>query len=274
MAPQANAKKRRALGVRVIVRYGLIVIVASVVLTTGIYASQRFEQFLIRDPRFFLPGPADYGLESPNLEVEGVRYASRWQIRRVFEPDFGRSLFLFPLTARRKALLNVRWVHDASIVRIWPNRLQVRIRERQPAAFVKLQAESMARWALIDDEGVILDPPQKAAFHLPMLSGVQPSESAAERGARVRRAQRLMQDLGRLADQVSEVDVADLDDLKVTEKLDGRAVTLMLGDHNFSARLGNFLEHYPDIHRRIPQVTSFDLRLDDRITGLGANDAR
>jgi cell division protein FtsQ len=274
MAPHATAKRRHALGVRIIVRYGLIVIAVSMLLTSGIYASQRFEQFLIRDPRFFLPGPADYGFESSNLEVEGVRYASRAQILRIFDPDFGRSLFLFPLAARRKALLNVRWVHDASIVRIWPNRIQVRIRERQPVAFVKLQAESMARWALIDDEGVILDPPLKAAFHLPMLSGVQPSESAAQRGARVRRAERLMQDLGSLADKVSEVDVGDLDDLKVTEKLDGRAVTLMLGDHNFSARLGNFLDHYPDIHHRIPQVTTFDLRLDDRITGLGANDAR
>jgi hypothetical protein len=269
MAPPATARKRRALAVRVIVRYGLIAIGASLVLTSGIYASQRFEQFLIRDPRFFLPGPADYGLESPNLEVEGLKYASRAQILTLFEPDMGRSVFLFPLRARRKALLNVRWVHDASIIRVWPNRVQVRIWERQPVAFVKLRAESMERWALIDDEGVILEPPLKAAFHLPMLAGIQPGESTIQRGVRVRRAQHLMQELGSLANQISEADVSDLDDLKVTEKLDGRAVTLMLGDHNFSPRVRNFLDHYPDIHRRIPQVTTFDLRLDDRITGVG-----
>ena len=270
MAPQAKDKKRRAPAVRVIFRYGLIVVGASLLLTTCIYASQRFEQFIIRDPRFLLPGPADYGLESPNLEVEGVKYASRAQVLRIFEPDMGRSVFLFPLKARRRALLNVRWVHDASIVRVWPNRIQVRIEERRPAAFVKLRAESMERWALIDEEGVILEPPQKAPFHLPMLAGIHPEESAAQRGVRVRRAQRLVQELGSLADKISETDVTDLDDLKITEKLDGRAVTLMLGEHNFASRLRNFLEHYPDIHRRIPQVTTFDLRLDDRITGVGA----
>ncbi len=270
MAPQAKDKKRRAPAVRVIFRYGLIVVGASLFLTTCIYASQRFEQFIIRDPRFLLPGPADYGLESPNLEVEGVKYASRAQVLRIFEPDMGRSVFLFPLKARRRALLNVRWVHDASIVRVWPNRIQVRIEERRPAAFVKLRAESMERWALIDEEGVILEPPQKAPFHLPMLAGIHPEESAAQRGVRVRRAQRLVQELGSLADKISETDVTDLDDLKITEKLDGRAVTLMLGEHNFASRLRNFLEHYPDIHRRIPQVTTFDLRLDDRITGVGA----
>jgi cell division protein FtsQ len=269
MAPQAASKKNNAPAVRVIFRYGFIVVAASLVLTSGIYASQRFEQFLIRDPRFFLPGPADYGLESPNLQVEGVKFASRAQILRLFEPDMGRSVFLFPLSARRKALLNVRWVRDASIQRIWPNHIQVRIWERQPAAFVKLRAESMERWALIDEDGVILDPPQKVAFHLPLLAGIQPDESVAQHGVRVRRAERLLQDLGILAGQVSETDVSDLDNLKVTEKLNGRAVTLMLGDHNFGARLRNFLDHYPDIHRRIPQVTTFDLRLDDRITGVG-----
>src|SRR5271155_4653429 len=137
MAPQAKDKKRRAPAVRVIFRYGLIVIGASLLLTTCIYASQRFEQFLIRDTRFLLPGPADYGLENPNLQIEGVKYASRWQIQRIFEPDLGHSVFLFPLNARRKALLNVRWVHDASIVRIWPNRIQVRISERQPEQWMR-----------------------------------------------------------------------------------------------------------------------------------------
>jgi cell division protein FtsQ len=174
------------------------------------------------------------------------------------------------MKARRKELLNIQWVHDASIVRVWPNRIQVRIQERQPVAFVKLKAESMERWALIDNEGVILDPPHRAPFHLAMLAGIQPEESAAQRGVRVRRAERLLQELGGLAGQVSEADVSDLDDLKVTEKLDGRAVTLMLGDRNFSSKLQNFLNHYADIHRRIPQVTTFDLRLDDRITGVGA----
>jgi cell division protein FtsQ len=182
----------------------------------------------------------------------------------------GRSVFLFPLKSRRKELLNVRWVRDASIVRVWPNRIQVRIEERQAAAFVKLRAENMDRWALIDREGVIMDPPLKAAFHLPILAGVSPDESAAERAVRVRRIERLFQELGSLADKISEADVSDLDNLKVTEKLDGRAVTLLLGEHNFTSRLRNFLDHYPDIHRRIPQVTTFDLRLDDRITGVAA----
>jgi cell division protein FtsQ len=275
MPAESTPKKRRSSPARVIARYCAIGIAVCLLLTGAIYGSQQFEQFLIRDPRFFLPGPPDYGLESPNLEVHGIRYASRAQVLRIFEPDYGRSLYLFPMAARRKALLNVRWVHDASIARIWPNRVIVQISERKPAAFLQLPSEGMARWALIDEEGVILDPPVKATFRLPVLTGVLASENPERRAVRVRRMQRLMRELGPLADSVSEIDVADLDNLKITEQVGGGAVSLMLGDRNFDSRLRNFLESYGDIHHKMPQATSFDLRLDDRITGLGAtSDAR
>jgi hypothetical protein len=128
----------------------------------------------------------------------------------------------------------------------------------------------MLRWALIDEEGVILDAPPKSSFQLPVLAGMMGGESQDKRGIRVRRMQRLMKELGPMADNVSEVDASDLDDLRITEQAGGGAVTLMLGDRNFSSRLKNFLEHYPEIHRNMPQATAFDLRLDDRITGLEA----
>ncbi|HYL74799.1 MAG TPA: FtsQ-type POTRA domain-containing protein [Bryobacteraceae bacterium] len=273
MAPQATKKVRWFS--HAVVRYGILVAAAGMLLASGIYASQRFEKFMIRDSRFFLPGPPDYGLESPNLEVTGIKYASRTQILHIFQHDYGRSLYLFPLAERRKSLLDLKWVSDASVARIWPNRIVVHISERQPAAFVKLPGSNIARWGLIDQEGVILDPPAKATFALPVLAGVQPSESQDMRGRRVRRMQRLMKDLGKLADNVSEVDASDLDNLKIDELVNGKMVSLLLGDHNFSSRVQNFLEHYADIHRRLPQATTFDLRLDDRITGSeAANDAR
>lgn len=274
MAAQAAGKKRRFLETGVILRYGLMFVAVCTLVTGVIYASQRFEQFLIRDPRFVLPGPPDYGLESPNLTVDGVKYASRDQILRVFDQDFGHSLYLFPMADRREQLLRVSWVREASVVRIWPNRVAVQITERQPAAFIKLPSEGMTRWALIDAEGVILDPPRKAAFHLPVLTGVRTSEARETRATRVRRMQRLMSDLGNLGNNVSEIDAGELDNLKVTGQVSGQAVSLMLGDRNFAQRLQSFVEHYPDIHRRMPEAAAFDLRLDDRITVLEGKDAR
>jgi len=267
MAAEASAKKTRV-SAGAILRWGSILIGAGLVLTGAIYASQRTEQFLIHDSHFILPMPPDLGLGSPNLELRGVHYASRAQILRVFTPDYGRSVYFFPLAARRKALRNVRWVHDASVSRIWPNRILVEISERKPVAFLKLPADGMARWALIDDDGVILDPPAKQAFRLPVLTGVSPAEPLEKRATRVHRMQRVMAELGSLGEHVSEIDAGDLENLRITEEVDGKPVTLLLGDQNFASRVKSFRDHYAEIHRKLPQSTTFDLRLDDRITGL------
>ena len=71
-----------------------------------------------------------------------------------------------------------------------------------------------------------------------------------------------------MADNVSEVNVSDLDDLCITESMSGRAVVLMLGDRSFASRLRNFIDHYSGIVQKMPAATNFDLRLDDRITAV------
>lgn len=235
-----------------------------------VFGVQQVEQFLIRDPRFVLTPPAEYGDESPNLKIEGVEYASRPQVLRVFQADIGRSLFLFPLAERRNALRRIPWIKDASIIRTWPNHISVRVTERRPVAFVQLPAEHITRWSLIDSDGVILEPPLRAPFKLPVITGVRPEEALAMRAVRVRRMKRMLDDLGPLRDKVSDVDVADLDDLKLTFKMGDRPLVLMMGDRNFRSRFQNLLDHYEEIQSRISYMAVLDLRLDDRITVLGS----
>ena len=43
-------------------------------------------------------------------------------------------------------------------------------------------------------------------------------------------------------------------------------VTLLLGDQNFAVRYQNVLNHYSEIREKMPNATSLDLRLEDRIT--------
>ncbi len=250
------------------VRYTFWIATSCVLLGGVIYAAEQFQQFLVSDARFIVPGPPDYGQESPNLHVEGEHYASRAHILRVFDADFGRSLYLFPPAKRRAQLLRVPWVKDATVARVWPNQVRVRIEERKPVAFLEMHNEAIARWMLIDAEGVILDPPPRAVFRLPVVTGVLPGEPQQMRGVRVRRMMNMLADLGPLANKVSEVDVKDLDNLKVTEQMQDRAIVLTLGDRNFRARVQSFLDNYPDIHRRMPNATMLDLRLDDRITAV------
>jgi cell division septal protein FtsQ len=234
------------------------VVTVAVVLGASLFAFHLAEQFLINDSRFALVGPGD----DSTLEIGGAAHVSRPAIEKIFADDEGVSVYLIPLAERRDAIRNVAWIRQASVARVWPNRVIVRVQERTPVAFVRLNA---SRFGLIDDEGVIL-PPATDRFKLPVLAGVKSSDPAVKRREGVQRMLRLTADLGDATANISEIDVSDGDNLKVSQPYEGRFLTLLLGDRNFKARYGNFLSHYSQIQQRLPGAAVLDLRLEDRIT--------
>jgi cell division protein FtsQ len=242
-------------------RVAAMFMAAMVVLAAALYAFHRLETFLIRDARFTLNARSTTD-DAPSLEISGVSHASQSSIEGVFAEDLGRSVYLMPLNGRRDTLRSVDWVRDASVARVWPNRVIVRVAERTPVAFVTL---SSSHFALIDVDGVIL-PTAKDRFTLPVLAGVRTTDPLSLRRDRVRRMLALLAELGQAGRNISEIDVSDRDDLKVSQPYDGRVLTLLLGDHNFAVRYGNFVAHFKEIQARLPGATTLDLRLEDRIT--------
>jgi cell division protein FtsQ len=237
------------------------VVVLTVVLVISLYGWHQLEQFLIHDSRFAVNGP-DGAEDASVIQIQGAQHASRRAIEAAFADDLGRSIYLLPVEGRRATLRTVDWVKDATVARMWPNRVLVRVAERKPVAFVTLAA---SRYGLIDEDGVIL-PPATDRFHLPVLQGVHARDPLADRRDRVQRMQRLLRALGANAEKIAEVDVTDREDLRVTQPYDGRMVTLLLGDQNFAVRYQNFLNHYAEIREKMPGANSLDLRLEDRIT--------
>src|SRR5581483_3092581 len=189
-------------------RIVMVVSAVLVVALVSLYALHTAEQFLIRDPRFALNGPEG---DQETLEISGASHASQRQIAGVFSQDAGRSVYLLPMSDRQTTLRAVDWVKDASIVRLWPNRVLVRVNERTPVAFI---AVSQSRFGLIDEDGVIL-PPATDRFTLPVLAGVRPADPPSERRERVHRMLKLTRELGDDTSKISEIDVSDPDDLKV-----------------------------------------------------------
>lgn len=235
--------------------------------------ARQVQRFVVTDPKFV------FSADNPNaLTIQGLQHTPRARVARVFAADFGRSIFETPLAERRRRLLAIDWVEDAAVSRIWPNRLLVRVTERKPVAFVNFPlwtkptglpsggVISASRIVLIDANGIFLEDPPHSRFTFPVLTGIREEQPEAERRARVHAMLRLLEDVGPLAKDISEVNVESTDSLRVIAQVDNRAVDLMLGDANFGKRYRNFLTHYPEIRARSGDVTAFDLRLDDRIT--------
>jgi cell division protein FtsQ len=231
--------------------------VGCVVCVSSAWAGLKVREFALADPQFKLLRDKPEG-----FTITGLKYTSRSKVMRVFAADFGHSIFSIPLEERRRRLLAIDWVEDASILRIWPDRLTVEIRERKPVAFVFFRSGVL----LIDSQGVLLDPPAQAQFTFPVLSGIREEEPDERRRERVRAMLRVQDDLGYLAKDVSEVNVADSDSIRIVAQVEHRALELLLGDGNYARRFQNFLNHYAEIRKRSPEVKTFDLRLDDRIT--------
>ncbi len=221
------------------------------------YAAKRVQNFVLTDSHFAL------NAGTGSVRLEGVHYASRARLMQMFATDLGRSSFRMPMEERRRRLLAVDWVEEASISRLWPNRLLVRIKERKPVAFVNMPN---GQYLLIDSAGVFLSAPARVRFNLPVLSGITEEQTEEERSARVGAMSSMVAELGPQAAGISEINAASLQDLRVITQMDHHAVELWMGDRNFASRLANFSQHYPEIARTSPAASVFDLRLDDRIT--------
>jgi cell division protein FtsQ len=173
---------------------------------------------------------------------------------------------------RRQQLLEIDWVADATISKVWPDTLRVRIHERVPAAFVRLppnRKDGLSSFALIDQDGVILRPRVAAQFTLPVITGVREDEVLHDRRARVHRALGMLKDVGPLAGQISEVDVTDPNNLVIAEHVGASVVNLIIGDENYAERLQNFVASYSQIKEKRPDATTLDLRVDGAITAVG-----
>lgn len=264
-AAAAEPRKRRQINLV----YWTVPFVALLAAVMAFFAFHRLEAYLINETKFRL-GAADSGIESDHFKVVGVKRAGREAVQRIFDQDFGRSIYLFPIAERRRNLLALDWVKDAVVQRRWPNRVFVEIRERQPIAFVQFdRAGSSPYFRLVDEEGVLLPVPAGERFDLVVLTGLKPTDIEPERAVRVRRAAALLRDIGKLASRISEIDVRDAGNLRASMKLHDVVVQVQLGNQNFQPRLENFFAHFDKVHLQRPDAFGFDLRIDGKIIAIG-----
>jgi cell division protein FtsQ len=204
---------------------------------------------------------------SENIEIGGVRNASRAQVMDVIGADIGRNVFFVPLDERKKQLEQIPWVESATVMRLLPNRLTIQIRERAPVAFARIGSKIN----LIDANGVVLGMPANrlTKYSFPVIEGITDGEPLSSRAAAMRLYNRLTRELdaegARYSQDLSEVDLSDPEDVKVTANGAGGAVVVHLGNEAFLDRYKLYVTHLAEWRQQFQNLQSVDLRYEGQI---------
>ena len=204
---------------------------------------------------------------SDNIEVQGNEHVSRGEITHVFGEDISRNIFSVPLDERKKQLEKVPWVESATVMRILPDRIRVHVTERRPVAF----AQVGSRVELIDGHGVLMEMPFSSTtkYSFPVIVGMSANEPLSTRSARMKIYGELVKELDANGEHnshtLSEVDISDPDDVKITVDDPDGAVLVHLGSSNFAERFHIYVTHLKEWRSQYQHLDSVDLRYDRQV---------
>jgi cell division protein FtsQ len=202
---------------------------------------------------------------SDDIEVTGMQNVTKAQIMEVMGADIGRNIFFIPLALQKAQLEQIPWVESASVMRFVPNTLKVEIQERTPVAFARIGP----RISLIDAGGTLMELPQKHRYSFPVILGMNPGEPLSTRAPRMKAYNQLVRDLdssgARYSQDLSEIDLSDLEDVKVRVNDPAGDVLVHLGSSNYLTRYKIYVTHVQAWHQQFQKLESVDLRYDNQI---------
>jgi len=217
-------------------------------------------QYLARDARFRIAG-------SSNIQATGLTELSRADLLPVFGEDIGRNIFFVPLKQRRHDLEEIPWIEHATVMRVLPDQIRIAVVERQPVAFTQHGQQI----GVVDAHGVLLSMSPKTMaerhYSFPVVTGIDPGDSAQSRSARMAVYLRLMAELDaggkHNSEEISEIDLTDPEDARVVMPEQGSDILVHLGEQRFLERYQRYKAHIAEWRQQFPHLKSVDLRFDD-----------
>jgi len=244
--------------------WGRVALFSALLVVAGgaAYAYYECKSFLEQDARFRIAGTS-------SIQAAGLTEVNRSQILSVFGEDIGRNIFFVPLSERRKQLEQIPWVQQATVMRLLPDQIRVAIVERQPVAFVRHGQQI----GLVDANGVLLNmPPGLMSQHhysFPVLTGIDAGDPLPSRRARVDLYLRLMSELDsngqHFSDQISEIDLTDPEDARVSMPEQGTDVLAHFGQDHFLERYQRYKAHIAEWRQQYPKLSAVDLRYEQQV---------
>ena len=231
---------------------------AAAILCVGAIAAAGLYEYGERSWRFRVES-------SDNIDVTGMQNVTEAQIMEVMGADIGRNIFFVPLSQQKAQLEQIPWIESASVMRFVPNRLKVEIHERTPVAFARVGP----RISLIDAGGTLMDLPPKRKYSFPVILGMNPGEPLSTRAPRMKAYNELVEELdssgARYSQDLSEVDLSDLENLKVRTNDPAGDVLIELGSSDYLKRYQTYVSHVQQWRQQFQKLESVNLRYDNQV---------
>jgi cell division septal protein FtsQ len=208
------------------------------------------------------------GLAVDRLLVRGHTRLSAADIEARLAAARGVNILRVDLEAFRARVLESPWVAEATLWRVLPSTIEVRVIERVPEVLARIGQQLF----LMDAAGVLLAEfgPSFGNLDLPIVDGVATAQARGSAArvdpARLAVTRRLLDELDAkpaLRKRVSQIDATNPHDLVVL--LDDDAAYLHLGDEQFVERLTVYLEMGPTLADQFQDIDYVDLRFEGRL---------
>ena len=202
--------------------------------------------------------------EVQKLSVSGLKRVDENEVLAKAGFEVGTNVFRVDLEEIRKRVEELDWVRYASVQRVLPDQIIIKVVEREPVGLTRIKGEIYQ----FDSDAKILDPDPAGGPSFPILDGLR----AGDRAGNVKKVETyrsVLQELGEAA--LSEIHINDSGDVTVVSASD--PVSINLGVSDFRNRWVRYLQLKPQIQQQYPAAVRVDLRFKNQVIVKMKDDA-
>ncbi|MEP6924151.1 MAG: FtsQ-type POTRA domain-containing protein [Pyrinomonadaceae bacterium] len=178
--------------------------------------------------------------EVRQIDILGTNHTDNKNIEETVRNLTGKTgVWNSDVVTIQKAIEKLSWIKTASVSRVLPDRLRIRVSEREPKAIVRLDSGAKV-W--VDDEARILGEvksDENSSFVMTGWNEAKDGEATKKNQERVRLYLRILDEFRKaeIAARVAAIDLSVLQDIEATVNQNGVIKPVKLGNQDFAERL-------------------------------------
>ena len=210
------------------------------------WAAYQAVLYLRTSPRF----------EVQKFSISGVRRIEESVVLARAGLEAGTNIFQLDLNEVRRHVEDLDWVRYASVQRVLPDQIVIKIVEREPIGLTRIRGEIYQ----FDIDGKILDPDSASGSSFPILDGLRPRDHEGNL-RKVETYRKVVEELGQTS--LSEIHIKESGEVTVVSASD--PLLIDLGVAEFRPRWIKYLQLKPQIQQQYPHAVRVDLRFKNQV---------